>query len=194
MFSPFRKRRGLTVVCVFATVALGIGVIACEREQRRFREIPPADASRTAVMQGTLQLGTPAPPVALRSPYEDNAFAVSEGQRLYEWFNCSGCHAHGGGDIGPALMDDAWIYGSEPENIFATIVEGRPNGMPAFRHKIPDQQVWQLVAYVRSMSGQLRKDVSPGRTDDMNVKQSEQSTEEQSPTDANLPKSAEQPQ
>jgi cytochrome c oxidase cbb3-type subunit 3 len=145
-------------------------------------------------MQGTLQPGTPAPPATLHNPYENNAFAVSEGQRLYEWFNCSGCHAHGGGNIGPALMDDAWIYGSEPENIFDTIVEGRPNGMPAFRRKIPDQQVWQLVAYVRSMSGQLRKDVSPGRTDDMNVKKPEQSTEEQTPTDANIPKSAEQAQ
>ena len=55
--------------------------------------------------------------------------------------------------MGPPLMDDEWIYGSEPENIFATIVEGRPNGMPSFRGRIPDYQVWQLVAYVRSMSG-----------------------------------------
>jgi cytochrome c oxidase cbb3-type subunit 3 len=194
MCSPCRERRRLGVASAFVIIIIGIGIIACEREQRRFREFPPAGASRTAVMQGTLQPGAPLPPAALPNPYESNAFAVSEGQRLYEWFNCSGCHAHGGGNIGPALMDDAWIYGSEPENIFATIVEGRPNGMPAFRRKIPDQQVWQLVAYVRSLSGQLRKDVSPGRTDDMNVKKPEQSTEEQTPTDANLPKSAEQPQ
>jgi len=45
-------------------------------------------------------------------------------------------------------MDDEWIYGFEPVNIFATIVEGRPNGMPSFRNRIPDYQVWQLVAYV----------------------------------------------
>jgi cytochrome c oxidase cbb3-type subunit 3 len=194
MFSPCRERRSLTATGVLSLIVLGVIVTSCEREQRRFREFPPAAAPRTAVMQGTLQPGPSAPPTTLQNPYEHNAYAVSEGQRLYEWFNCSGCHAHGGGNIGPALMDDAWIYGSAPENIFATIVEGRPNGMPAFRRKIPDQQVWQLVAYVRSMSGQLRKDVSPGRTDDMNVKKPEQSTEEQPPTDANLPKSAEQPQ
>ena len=29
-------------------------------------------------------------------------------------------------------MDDKWIYGYEPEQIFATISQGRPNGMPAF--------------------------------------------------------------
>jgi cytochrome c oxidase cbb3-type subunit 3 len=130
-------------------------------------------------------------PVAISNPYDENAYAVSEGKRLDAWFNCVGCHAHGGGDIGPPLMDAKWIYGSEPENIFATIVEGRPNGMPAFRRKIPDQQVWQLVAYVRSMSGQLRKDVSPGRDDDMNVRKSEQSTEEQSPIDAGTMKDSE---
>jgi cytochrome c oxidase cbb3-type subunit 3 len=64
-------------------------------------------------------------------------------------------------------MDDEWIYGFEPANIYFTIVEGRPNGMPSFRNKIPDFQVWQLVAYVQSMSGQTPIDASPGRSDRM---------------------------
>src|SRR4051812_47750251 len=34
---------------------------------------------------------------------------VSEGKRLYKWFNCNTCHVNGGGAIGPALMDDKWI-------------------------------------------------------------------------------------
>ena len=55
--------------------------------------------------------------------------------------------------MGPPLMDDQWIYGSAPANIVATILEGRPNGMPAFRGKIPDHQAMQLAAYVRSISG-----------------------------------------
>ena len=70
-----------------------------------------------------------------------------------------------------------WIYGSQPENIFETIVEGRPNGMPSFAGRWPDDQVWQLVAYVRSMSGLLAKDVASGRNDDMQVRSQEQSTE-----------------
>jgi cytochrome c oxidase cbb3-type subunit 3 len=55
--------------------------------------------------------------------------------------------------MGPALMDDEWIYGSAPEQIYTTIVEGRPNGMPSFAGRIPSYQVWQLVTYVRSLSG-----------------------------------------
>jgi cytochrome c oxidase cbb3-type subunit 3 len=65
------------------------------------------------------------------------------------------------------LIDDQWIYGGEIENIYATIVQGRPNGMPSFRNKIPEQQVWQIAAYVRAMKGQFRKDVASGRPDSM---------------------------
>ena len=127
------------------------------------------------------------------NPDEQNAYAVSEGKRLYEQYNCSGCHFHGGGGIGPPLMDDKWVYGGDPANIFFTIVEGRPNGMPSFRGKIPDSEVWELAAYVRSMSGQLRKDVSSGRDDHMYAKPSEQSTKKEQPKNSSLPKSAEMP-
>jgi cytochrome c oxidase cbb3-type subunit 3 len=78
-------------------------------------------------------------------------------------------------------MDAKWIYGSDPENIFETIVQGRPNGMPAFGNKIVSDQVWQIVAYVRSMSGLLRKDVAPGRSDDMQVRSQEQATQKAVP-------------
>ena len=54
--------------------------------------------------------------------------------------------------MGPDLMDDVWIYGSRLEQIHQTLVEGRPNGMPSWGNKVPDQQLWQLAAYVRSMS------------------------------------------
>ena len=90
-------------------------------------------------------------------------------------------------------MDALWIYGDKPENIYATITEGRPNGMPAFRHKIPDSQLWQIVAYVRSMSGQLRKDVAPARSDDMSSRRSEQRTERKKPQGSGLPPSAQRP-
>jgi cytochrome c oxidase cbb3-type subunit III len=166
------------VVIYWIVLATLLAVVACEREQRRFRETtPPANAIR----QSELQPGLAQIAGAAKGLYADNAWAVSEGKRMYEWFNCVGCHAHGGGGMGPPLMDDKWIYGSQAENIFNTIVEGRPNGMPSFRGKLTDQQVWQLAAYVRSMSGQLAKDVSPSRDDNMNVKTPEQAKEKESP-------------
>jgi cytochrome c oxidase cbb3-type subunit III len=86
------------------------------------------------------------------APYYDNATAVVEGKRLFAQYNCSGCHSNGGGGMGPPLMDDEWIYGGRLEQIHQTLVEGRPNGMPAWGGKIPDPQLWELATYVRSMS------------------------------------------
>lgn len=168
--------------------------VSCEREERGFRVKTP-DANRINSKQlSPLQPGeaTVNPPV--QNEYENNAYALSEGKRLFSQMNCTGCHAHGGGSIGPALMDAQWVYGSNPEHIFATIVEGRPNGMPSFRGKLPDYQVWQLVSYVRSMSGQVPKDAAPSRDDDLQYKKPENSKEKEMPKDSNLPKSAEMPQ
>jgi cytochrome c oxidase cbb3-type subunit 3 len=92
---------------------------------------------------------------------------MSDGQSLYEYFNCVGCHAHGGGGIGPPLLDNKWFYGSEPGQVYMSIVQGRPNGMPSFRGRIPDYQVWELVAFVRSMSGQANPNAAPGREEHM---------------------------
>ena len=123
----------------------------------------------------------------MQSATEEHAYDLNEGKRLYTQYNCAGCHFNGGGGIGPALMDEKWIYGANSENIYSTIVEGRPNGMPSFRQKIPDSQVLQLVGYVRSMSGQLRKDVEPSRSDTMNARRSEQRTERKTPQQTTAP-------
>ena len=47
--------------------------------------------------------------------------------------------------------------------------------MPSFRGKIPEYQVWQLVAFVQSLSGNVPKDAAGGRNDDMQVHKQEQS-------------------
>jgi cytochrome c oxidase cbb3-type subunit III len=159
-----------------AVLALTLVTTGCEREQRRFSE-PGGSAVTLTTPLSDIRAGGPAVANPVRSPYDENAFAISEGQRLFEWFNCTGCHAHGGGSMGPALMDAQWVYGSAPEQIFSTIVQGRPNGMPAFGGRIPTQQVWQLVAYVRSLSGELPKAASPSRPDSMFMRKPPAETE-----------------
>jgi cytochrome c oxidase cbb3-type subunit 3 len=124
-------------------------------------------ARTPSVPPGAIQAGGAGVATTVPNPAEENAHAVAQGKRLFSWYNCAGCHGHGGGGMGPALMDDKWLYGHGPADVFKSIVEGRPNGMPAFGGRIPESQVWQLVAYVRSMSGLLRSDVAPGRNDNM---------------------------
>ncbi len=142
----------------------------CPREERRFRSAPAANARPGAVRVSGLQPGPPTPGLVVANPYIKNAAAISEGMELYSQMNCVGCHFHGGGGIGPPLMDDKWIYGSDPENIFSTIVEGRPNGMPSYRARVTDDQVWKLVAYVQSLGGLPDQSALPGRPDHLRAK------------------------
>jgi cytochrome c oxidase cbb3-type subunit 3 len=37
--------------------------------------------------------------------------------------------------------------------------------MPSYASRLTDEQLWQIVAYVRSLSGQLPSDVAPSRGD-----------------------------
>ncbi|MFL5785851.1 MAG: c-type cytochrome [Bacteriovoracaceae bacterium] len=146
------------------------------REKRSFHPTPAAAAgfTDTQVMSHLYPGGKPATNLPdAKTHYELSSNDVSEGKRLYHWFNCHTCHASGGGDIGPALMDDKWLYGSDPRNIYQTILEGRPNGMPSFRGKIPDEQVWQIVAYVKSMSGHVPIYAPSSREDDITAKKAE---------------------
>src|SRR3954468_21913181 len=171
---------------------LALSVVGCKREERNFQGIPPsASSSMPPVRETELQPGPTARGIPVKSPYEENAYGVSQGKTLYNQFNCSGCHFQGGGGIGPPLMDDEWVYGSRPENIIETIAEGRPNGMPSFGGKINPDQIWQIVAYVRSMSGLLRKDVATGRNADMQVRSQEQAADKAKPVQSATPPSAE---
>ena len=140
----------------------------CKREQRELRAVPPLARPAEAVRVTDLQPGTSvAEPTS--NDYEKKSYQLSEGQRLYENFNCVGCHAHGGGDIGPPFSDDKWIYGYQPQQVFASIVQGRPKGMPSYGFRLNENQVWELVAYVRSMSGQVSKATASGRDDHMQI-------------------------
>jgi len=165
-------------------VALALLVTGCEREQRTLIQPPKtAETVKTVRMNDLVSGG----PTTTGNPYERNAQGLADGKRLFDWFNCSGCHSQGGGGIGPPLMDDKWIYGSEPQNIVATILEGRPNGMPAFGGRINETQAWQLAAYVRSLAGLVPKDAATSRNDAMTGRPAENQTDPQRPVVSTIP-------
>lgn len=170
------------VMCVLLLCAPA----GCEREARPFQDQVAAASAQQPI--GTdLYAGAQPPPTPEASPFQENAYGISEGKRLFGQFNCTGCHAHGGGGMGPPLMDSEWIYGARPANIFASIVEGRPNGMPSWAARIPDTQVWQLVAYVQSMSGNAPVPSLPGRSDHMRYSTPENARRAQTPVQTGTP-------
>jgi cytochrome c oxidase cbb3-type subunit 3 len=90
---------------------------------------------------------------AIQNPLVGDPDAPQRGMKDFDSFNCSGCHAaNGGGGMGPALSDAAWIYGSSAANIYLSIAQGRPAGMPAFGAMLPDRTIWELVAYIQGIS------------------------------------------
>lgn len=170
-------------------VTCALALAACDREQRKLSKQPSTVASPTVgARQGEIQPGAPGTglveTVSSKSYDGDNAYDMAEGKRLFRWYNCSGCHGAGGGGMGVALMDNRWRYGHEPDQIYRTIMEGRPNGMPSFRGRIPEEQVWDLVAYVRSMSGLAPKATAPGRDDSLAVTRPENERAKATPRDA----------
>jgi cytochrome c oxidase cbb3-type subunit 3 len=91
-------------------------------------------------------------PARPANPYHDSVAAMTEGRQLFVRMNCSGCHGgRAGGGMGPSLRDVDWLYGSTDAQVFSSIAEGRSKGMPAWGTMITDDQIWKLVAYVKSL-------------------------------------------
>ena len=97
--------------------------------------------------------GAPVPRgLVLRNPYEGNAAAVATGAKLYVAYNCIDCHgADGSGAMGPSLADGRWHFGGSAPEVYESIFQGRPDGMPAWGSLLSSDQIWTLVTYVRSL-------------------------------------------
>jgi cytochrome c oxidase cbb3-type subunit 3 len=92
------------------------------------------------------------PAVELQNPRERDPRAVPEGKALFLSYNCVDCHgADGSGAMGPSLADGRWHFGGTAGEVYESIAQGRPSGMPAWGGRIPNAQIWALVAYVRSL-------------------------------------------
>ncbi len=80
--------------------------------------------------------------------------ARAMGERLF-LNNCAQCHgSDAGGSKGfPNLRDNDWLYGGEPEQIKASITNGRNGIMPPFGAVLGEEGVKNVAAYVRSLSG-----------------------------------------
>jgi cytochrome c oxidase cbb3-type subunit 3 len=88
----------------------------------------------------------------LTNPFAGDPAKVKEGGALFVSYNCMDCHgADGSGAMGPSLADGRWHFGGSAGEVFQSIYEGRPEGMPAWGGRIPEDQIWRLVAYVQSL-------------------------------------------
>jgi len=90
----------------------------------------------------------------VKSPYWGDMAAIKEGHDLFVNMNCAACHGYDlKGGMGPDLTDTYWRYGGSPADIYKSIFEGRPQGMPAWGRSIPAAMIWKVVAYIESKGG-----------------------------------------
>lgn len=138
--------------------ALWLAIAGCNREAQGGKE-PAAASGRTRAQVTSPGAGVRpgiSPEAVLgrvRNPYADDPNAIAAGRQLFTGFNCAGCHSgYAGGGMGPNLRDSLWIYGGADVQIFSSIAEGRPNGMPSWADRLPADQIWRLVAYIKTLS------------------------------------------
>src|SRR5690606_15804703 len=113
---------------------------------------------------------------AILNPLSGDPEAVAAGERHFAAFNCGGCHAPlGGGGMGPPLSDDAWIYGSEPAQIYLSILHGRPDGMPAWSSMLPRRTIWELVSYIETLA-EIQDPTAARGSDSLEVRTSRRSS------------------
>ena len=75
----------------------------------------------------------------IANPLASDPQATTRGMQDFVQFNCVGYHAaNGAGGMGPALSEGQFIYGSSPANLFLSIYQGRPDGMPAWGELLPE--------------------------------------------------------
>jgi cytochrome c oxidase cbb3-type subunit 3 len=90
----------------------------------------------------------------VKNPYSGDMAAIKQGQELFVGMNCAACHGYNlKGGMGPDLTDTYWRYGGSPAAIYKSIVEGRPQGMPAWGRTIPPALIWKVAAYIESKGG-----------------------------------------
>lgn len=103
----------------------------------------------------------------VKNPDTDNAEMIAQGKDLFVSKACSGCHgAGGGGGMCPPVINDTWVYGSDDTTLFNLVKLGSAGlqakgysrvghenvvgDMPPFAGVVTDEELWKLLAYVRS--------------------------------------------
>jgi cytochrome c oxidase cbb3-type subunit 3 len=151
---------GAIAAVIVIVIAVGLSAVLQPGSWVRPQEAPgytglvPASKLLRVPVTGIYPGGTPTGlQVDMKNPLAGDPDAVVRGMRDFDTFNCSGCHmANAGGGMGPALSNAKWLYRDSAANIYLDIAQGRSAGMPAFGAMLPDRTIWELVAYIQSIS------------------------------------------
>ena len=141
MPSPF-KRAGFAVVLMAALTAGTDALLGSQTQP------PPATPPQGAPP------GPPAGESGAGQQGRGRGRANNPAPGLYAQF-CASCHGPNlQGGVATSLVDDVWKFGGDDASVTASIREGR-SGTPmvAFKDLLNDEQIRQLVFYIREQTG-----------------------------------------
>ena len=97
---------------------------------------------------------------AAKDPVPYTRKSIAQGKQFY-LIHCVECHDQDGKGLGrrdfsgtaPADLTapDEWLHGTSAADIFASIRTGTKEDMPPFKDKLRDEQIWDMVNFVRSL-------------------------------------------
>lgn len=116
--------------------------------------LPPEGALARVALGDIAGVGNNTLATTVKNPYGGDAAAIDQGGELFVGMNCAACHGYDlKGGMGPDLTDSYWRYGGSPADIYKSIFEGRPQGMPAWGRSLPPVLIWKVAAYIESKGG-----------------------------------------
>jgi len=102
----------------------------------------------------------PASADTIVNPFPEEPLVLKQGEELYQVY-CGSCHGEGGYGDGAA----GGALGVQPANFHEELVRSQSDGalfwklstgrgsMPPFKEVFSEEQRWQLIAYIRNLSG-----------------------------------------
>jgi len=117
--------------------------------QKSYRLIPAATAVLVSLLWCPLLAQEVPPTVA----FTDEAEAIRVGMGVFR-LRCADCHGTDARGVRGPDLTQLWASGRTDDGIFRTITEGIPgtNMRAVDRVRTRDSEVWQIIAYLRSIS------------------------------------------
>jgi mono/diheme cytochrome c family protein len=127
-----------------------------------------------AAAEATTPIAISTPRGQLQSPYIDVVAVTEQGRKIFQAYDCGGCHGGGGGGgMAAPLTNEIWIYGSDDDTLFRLIALGSGSLSPgnAFQKQgfvrrgsenvvgpmppygeiiATEDDLWKIIAWIRS--------------------------------------------
>lgn len=155
------SRRILKYFTVAVVVLAVLAVVGAAVIENRFSALPEPGRLEASIALRLRNLSIPSSASEARNPLAGRPEAREDGEDVFAAY-CAVCHnddGRGGGAIGPNLnprvpdLTSARTQEMTDGEIYYVIEHGvRWTGMPSWKRELSEEEMWQLVSYIRHLA------------------------------------------